>query len=588
MSPIIQALVVDLGDVLFCWHPPEDGKISPKVLKRAMSTRAWYDFERGMLSEEDCYSQIGALLLIPRDDLGDTIKQAKMSLKPDQKMLRTLRDARDTSYGQTKIYLMSNISQPHWKYVQSIYKDWDIFDQIFTSAGANMRKPDLCFYEYVLESIGLTESPSSALFIDDKLENVCSARAVGMQGLIFDNTDNVIRQVRNMLGNPIARGTGYLSSNAKRLRTTCNTPMRCNIDMKENFAQLLILENTHDRSLVAFQDYRMLWNFFQDQPILTTTEFPNDYDTTSLALTILEGHHLPNVINQILDASLSNQSPDHIPLVYDDPSRPRFDPIASVHIYTLFHLNHRSDELAPTWNYICDFLSSGAYEQGTYYYAPPEYFLYALARMISYSRHGNMPLPTLPERLASNRKSNAKNFHHLLKTRCRERINTGPSNAIGLALRIIACRTAGITSADLQSDTERLKALQEVDGGWPWCEIYRAPCARASIGSRGVVTSFAVRALKMMDEHELDDGAATRNSASILKEAWKRVLGGWWPWVWRAPRSLRGTVSATLSILLGTAQYAFDATAHVFLRSGSIRSTSCKVLALGKRRHESH
>jgi len=554
MPPTIQALVVDLGDVLFSWHPPGHGKVSPKMLKRAISTRAWYDFECGMLSEEDCYSQIEELLAIPHDDFKDTIKQAKMSLRPHRRMLRMLKDAKDNSQGDTKIYLMSNISQPHWEYVRSIHGEWDIFDQIFTSAETNMRKPDLCFYKHVLRSIGLTESPASALYIDDKLENICSARAVGMQGLLFDHTDNVIRQVRNMLGDPIARGTGYLRANAKRLRTTCNTPTRCDIDMKENFAQLLILENTSDESLVALKDYHMLWNFFQDEPVLTTNEFPNDYDTTSLALTILDGYHPPNVIHQILDASLSNQSPDHLPLVYDDPSRPRFDPIVCMHIYALFLLNHRSHELAPTWNYICDFLNFRAYEQGTYYYAPPEYFLYALARMISYSRDHDLPLSTPPNHLIAHKGSIANDFLTLFRARCRERINTGPSNAIGLALRIIACRTAGIAPADLEADAGRLRALQELDGGWPWCEIYRAPSANAGIGSRGVVTSFAVRALKMMDENEVCRGTAGERRTLALgwRGVWRTSTGSWW--LRHSPMSLRGAGSTAFSILCNVAE----------------------------------
>ncbi|KAK5942780.1 hypothetical protein PMZ80_005346 [Knufia obscura] len=546
MPPTIKALVVDLGDVLFSWQPPTDGKVSKDLLKRAMSTKPWYDFERGTLSEEDCYLQIEALLSIPSGDLADTIKQAKLSLQPDGQILSMLKDVKDTSNGEIKVYLMSNISQPHWEYVQSMQWERTLFDQIFTSANAKMRKPDLCFYKHVLKSVGLSNSPSSALFIDDKLENVCSARAVGMQGLIFDNAANIVQRVQNLLGNPVKRGMDYLHTNAKQLHTTCTTPTHQNIDMKENFAQLLILEATGDKSLVAFRDYHLLWNFFQDQPILTTATFPNDYDTTSLALTILDGYHPPDVIAQILDASLANQSADHLPLVYDDPSRPRFDPVVCVHIYTLFHLHHRGHEMAPTWKYIVDFLRFRAYEQGTYYYAPPEYFLYALARLVFYCRERGVALPSISKSSTStpspnpnqNQTSNCNSFLTLLRTRCQDHLLTTtssptPKNAISLALHLIASVISGIpaTNPHLQASAQRLRSLQEVDGGWPWCEIYRAPGAKAGIGSRGVVTGFAVWALRLMSEK--DEHSGNWAAESVVGGEVKSDGSGWssiWNW----------------------------------------------------------
>ena len=523
-----------------------------------MSTKAWHDFECGIIAEEECYSLIADLLSVPHDDIADTIKGAKISLRPDDKMLSILKDIKNMSQGELKIHLMSNISQPHWDYVRSMEAPWHIFDQIFTSAGAHMRKPDLCFYKHVLESIGLTKSPSSVLFIDDKLENVCSAQAVGMKGLAFDNADNVVQQVRNMLGEPVARGTKYLKGNAKQLRTICNTPTLCDIDMKENFAQLLILENTGDKSLVELKDYHMLWNFFQDKPILTTIEFPNDYDTTSLALTILNGYHPPSVINQILNASLANQSPDHLPLVYDDPTRPRFDPVVCVHIYTLFHLSRRGHELRPTWEYICNFLDFRAYEQGTYYYAPPEYFLYALARLISYARKRKTPLPTLPKHLASHTKHKTTTLLDLLKIRCHERINTAPSNAMSLALRMVACRVTGIPPADLEADANRLKALQEPDGSWPWCEIYRAPGAKAAIGSRGVVTSFAVKALEMIDgdKDDYNNGYVAASKRSLRSAV--RVWG-----LWALPVVLRRAISLVSSVTANAVPAGFRAKGHL-------------------------
>ncbi|KAF3920511.1 hypothetical protein ABW20_dc0108273 [Dactylellina cionopaga] len=140
---------------------------------------------------------------------------------------------------------MSNISLPHYEIIRSHAKPWDLslFDAIFTSAEVGRRKPDLEFYEYVLREIGLEESPSSVIFVDDKLENVLSARSLGIQAIQFNTRDAVIQQLSNALEDPIYRGMKYLKQKAKMMQSKCDNGMA----VKENFGQLLILEATRDR-----------------------------------------------------------------------------------------------------------------------------------------------------------------------------------------------------------------------------------------------------------------------------------------------------------------------------------------------------
>ena len=55
--------------------------------------------------------------------------------------------------------------------------------------------------------------------------------------------NKVTRALRNLVGNPILRGQDFLNNHAKALHSITNN----DITIKENFAQLLILEATHDR-----------------------------------------------------------------------------------------------------------------------------------------------------------------------------------------------------------------------------------------------------------------------------------------------------------------------------------------------------
>lgn len=71
----------------------------------------------------------------------------------------------------------------------------------------------------------------------------------------------------------------------------------------------------HDyRSLVVLENERYTWNYFQGTPTFAGTTYPDDSDTTSLAMTILEGIPMADKV-QARHKILSNLSPDGLPYV---------------------------------------------------------------------------------------------------------------------------------------------------------------------------------------------------------------------------------------------------------------------------------
>jgi len=136
---------------------------------------------------------------------------------------------------------MSNISQPDFDVLRTKPADWSIFDYIFTSAEAGMRKPNLCFYKHVLEKTGT--DPKTAAFVDDRAENVLAARSLGFHGVVFDKPENVRKAIRYLVSDPVQRGWQFLRSRAGCLSSVTDT----GIEIWDNFAQLLIIEATKDR-----------------------------------------------------------------------------------------------------------------------------------------------------------------------------------------------------------------------------------------------------------------------------------------------------------------------------------------------------
>lgn len=84
------------------------------------------------------------------------------------------------------VYAMSNVSKEDYAVLSTKLADWSVFNRVFTSGHAGMRKPDLSFYRHVLEETGL--APEEAVFIDDKMANVLAARSLGITSIVFDDS----------------------------------------------------------------------------------------------------------------------------------------------------------------------------------------------------------------------------------------------------------------------------------------------------------------------------------------------------------------------------------------------------------------
>lgn len=72
------------------------------------------------------------------------------------------------------------------------------FDPIIFSWEARMKKPHKEIFELTLEK--LNARPEEILFIDDKTGHLEGARAVGMNTLLFEDTQGAMREIRRLLG----------------------------------------------------------------------------------------------------------------------------------------------------------------------------------------------------------------------------------------------------------------------------------------------------------------------------------------------------------------------------------------------------
>ncbi|KAG1890277.1 hypothetical protein F4604DRAFT_1889197 [Suillus subluteus] len=440
-------LIFDIGDVLFSWSPQTKTSISSNALRKILSSPTWTDYERGRISQAECYIRVGGEFSVDPIEVGRAFQDARDSLQSNEELISVIRHLKARSDGMLRVFAMSNISAPDYEVLRTKPADWSLFD------GVGERKPNLGFLQG---------------------KNVLSARSLGMRGIVFDDHHKVVRALYNLLGDPVERGRQYLTVNTKKLLSVTEN----GIFLRENFAQLLILEATDNRNLVNLTDTHQTWNFFQGKPLLTTEEFPFDLDTTSLGLTVMGSPE--DVAHSVMDDMLDYIDDDGIIQTYFDHRRPRFDPVVCVNALTLFYSYGRGHQLDRTLHWVREVLLHRAYLDGTRYYATPECFLYFLGRLLEISNDVYLAAYIKP----------------LLIERVRERIGTD-GDALALSMRLRVCAYLGVRN---DVDLRTLLPLQCEDGGWEIGWIYKYGSSGIRIGNRGLTTSLAMKAILEMQQ----------------------------------------------------------------------------------------
>ena len=65
--------------------------------------------------------------------------------------------------------------------------DYDIFDQVYASNKIGISKPNPDFFNYILEREKV--HPTACCFIDDSMENISTAKALGLKTVLFTGSE---------------------------------------------------------------------------------------------------------------------------------------------------------------------------------------------------------------------------------------------------------------------------------------------------------------------------------------------------------------------------------------------------------------
>ncbi len=326
--------------------------------------------------------------------------------------------------------------------------------------------------------------------VDDRTDNICAARSLGIQGLLIDSTPAEIGQtLRNLLSDQISRAEVYMNVKSKNHFSVLEGQ---HDPLKDNFSQLLIWKLTGDDSLVQLgwpttkphaptgTETDGLWSYFCEQGDPAAPDLPPDADTTSMAyLCIPESRRCDMAdVNLVMDRIIANTNHDGLIQTYFDEGRPRVSPEVCCNVIRLFYRFGRGDDpgIKKTQDWVVQCLNTRACMYGSRFYPTAEPFLYFTACLYS-----ECDSSYLKEQLAT-----------AISEALLERVNI-PTNPLALALRISACQLMGLNPHIYEQDSIKLVALQEEDGGWPQGSFCCMGRTGAGVGNRGLTTALALK-----------------------------------------------------------------------------------------------
>lgn len=194
---MINNIILDLGNVCVTFQPEQYfqnkwQKDCTSLCAKLFRSRLWNDYDQGLIEKADLYEVF----------IGDEDQEALHQMIDEWSGLLALIPETAMHIQMLKhcgfhVYLLSNTSEEGAKKCLSLSPAFDLVDGAVYSYAYQINKPDVRLFEAFLKKYDL--KPEECVFIDDKLENVESARSLGMIGLVCDDVTSTFHQLWKLI-----------------------------------------------------------------------------------------------------------------------------------------------------------------------------------------------------------------------------------------------------------------------------------------------------------------------------------------------------------------------------------------------------
>ncbi len=201
MQTAVTHVLFDLGNVIIrihfdrCFHywSEKTGLPAKDILKFFHQDKAYEQHERNEITGFQYYQHINQSLSgkLSYEDFvmgwnsvfGDTIAETLQFIQQNPNL---------------KYYVLTNSNVLHREKWQPLYaQDLKVFSKIYCSSQIRCRKPEAKSFQLILDDLKI--QPAKMVFVDDLLENVEGAKAVGLHGIHFANPGEGIKSLKQLI-----------------------------------------------------------------------------------------------------------------------------------------------------------------------------------------------------------------------------------------------------------------------------------------------------------------------------------------------------------------------------------------------------
>lgn len=148
---------------------------------------------KGTITAEQHWAELQKTLDLPDKEFEQVRTEFWAGDILDEHLVNLLRELRP----RYTTILLSNAWDDLRHMIEDVWQINDAFDHIVISAEIGLAKPDLAIYQWVFNELGVT--PATAVFVDDFLQNIEAAWAVGMHGIHFRSPDQALGELRSLI-----------------------------------------------------------------------------------------------------------------------------------------------------------------------------------------------------------------------------------------------------------------------------------------------------------------------------------------------------------------------------------------------------
>ena len=193
----IDTLIFDIGNVLakYDWKKllkelGYDEKTGTAVAKAVFLSKEWAEADRGILSEEELLQTFISNAPDYEKEICETFDAVGKTISTYSYTKNWLSYLKKRGY---KIYILSNFAKPVYDRCTKELDFLKLVDGGYMSWQIHCIKPEPEIYQKLITDFEIV--PQKAVFIDDLMDNIAEARALGFHAVHFTSKKNAVRQL---------------------------------------------------------------------------------------------------------------------------------------------------------------------------------------------------------------------------------------------------------------------------------------------------------------------------------------------------------------------------------------------------------